>query len=55
MSATIERARAHGADHIDLGTGEDDAAARALYESVGFGNHEGRPGGAVNYVYEREL
>jgi ribosomal protein S18 acetylase RimI-like enzyme len=54
MEAAIEAARAHGADHMDLGTGEDDVAARALYESLGFRNTE-RPGGPVAYVYEREL
>jgi ribosomal protein S18 acetylase RimI-like enzyme len=54
MEAAIEAARAHGADHMDLGTGEDDVAARALYESVGFRNAE-RPGGPVAYYYEREL
>ena len=55
MEAAIEVARAEGADHMDLGTGEDDTAARALYESLGFDNTGGRPGGPVNYFYEREL
>jgi ribosomal protein S18 acetylase RimI-like enzyme len=55
MEAAIEVARAEGADHMDLGTGEDDVAARALYESLGFDNTGGRPGGPVNYFYEREL
>jgi ribosomal protein S18 acetylase RimI-like enzyme len=54
MLEAMALARAQGADHMDLGTGEDDAAARALYESLGFDNHE-RPGGPVNYFYEREL
>lgn len=40
---------------MDLGTGEDDVAARALYESLGFSNRGGRPDGPVNYFYEREL
>jgi ribosomal protein S18 acetylase RimI-like enzyme len=48
-------ARARGADYMDLGTSEDDVAARSLYESLGFDNHEGKPGGPVNYYYEREL
>jgi hypothetical protein len=39
---------------MDLGTGEDDVAARRLYESVGFVNREG-PGGPVAYWYERQL
>jgi ribosomal protein S18 acetylase RimI-like enzyme len=55
MEAAIELARAEGADYMDLGTGEDDVAARALYESLGFDNRGGRPEGQVNYFYEREL
>jgi ribosomal protein S18 acetylase RimI-like enzyme len=55
MEASIELARAEWADHMDLGTGENDTAARALYESLGFTNNEGRPGGPVNYFYERDL
>jgi ribosomal protein S18 acetylase RimI-like enzyme len=55
MEAAIETARAEGATHMDLGTGEDDTAARALYESLGFSNREGRPDGPLNFFYEREL
>ena len=55
MDAALEVARREGADHMDLGTAEDDVAARALYESLGFSNREGKPDGAVNYYYEREL
>jgi ribosomal protein S18 acetylase RimI-like enzyme len=55
MEASIERARAAGADYMDLGTAETDVTARALYESLGFNNTEGRPDGPVNYYYEREL
>jgi ribosomal protein S18 acetylase RimI-like enzyme len=55
MEASIEIARDHGAAYMDLGTSEDDVAARALYESLGFSNREGRPDGPVNYYYEREL
>jgi ribosomal protein S18 acetylase RimI-like enzyme len=55
MEAAIELARERGADYMDLGTGEDDVAARALYESLGFDNHGGKPDGPVNYFYEREL
>jgi GNAT superfamily N-acetyltransferase len=55
MLAAIELAREQGADHMDLGTGEQDVAARALYESLGFSNREGKPDGFVNYFYEREL
>jgi ribosomal protein S18 acetylase RimI-like enzyme len=55
MKAAIELARCQGADHMDLGTGEDDVVARALYESLGFSNREGKPDGPINYFYEREL
>ena len=34
---------------------EDDTAARALYESAGFTNREGRPDGPVMLFYERDL
>jgi ribosomal protein S18 acetylase RimI-like enzyme len=55
MEAAIELARREGADHMDLGTSEDDVAARALYESLGFTNREGKPDGPIMYFYEREL
>jgi ribosomal protein S18 acetylase RimI-like enzyme len=55
METAIDLARAAGATYMDLGTGEDDVAARALYESLGFDNRGGRPDGPVNYFYEREL
>ena len=55
METAMDTARAEGATHMDLGTGEDDAAARALYESLGFSNREGRPDGPLNFFYEREL
>lgn len=55
MNAAIDLARGEGADYMDLGTAETDVAARALYESLGFSNREGKPGGPVNYYYEREL
>jgi ribosomal protein S18 acetylase RimI-like enzyme len=55
MEAAIELARETGADYMDLGTSEDDAAARSLYESLGFSNRGGRPDGPVEYFYEREL
>jgi GNAT superfamily N-acetyltransferase len=53
MDAAIELARQHGAADMSLGTGEDDVAARALYESLGFSNRESN--GARNFFYEREL
>ena len=55
MEAAIELARARGADSMELGTEEDDVAARALYESLGFTNRAGKPDGPVSYFYEREL
>ena len=55
MELAIEEARRAGADFMDLGTSEDDVAARGLYESLGFTNREGRPDGPIMYVYEREL
>ncbi len=55
LEAAIELARREGADHMDLGTSENDTAARALYESVGFTNREGRADGPVAYYYERDL
>ena len=55
MEEAIETARAEGADYMDLGTAEDDHAARGLYESLGFSNREGKPDGPLNYFYEREL
>lgn len=55
MLQAMDTARARGADYMDLGTSEEDVAARALYESLGFDNHEGRPDGPINYYYERML
>jgi ribosomal protein S18 acetylase RimI-like enzyme len=55
MEAAIELARQEGALRMDLGTSEDDVAARALYERLGFSNREGAPDGPINYFYEREL
>ena len=55
MEAAIEHARRLGAAYMDLNTGEDDVAARRLYESLGFSHREGRPQGPINLYYEREL
>jgi ribosomal protein S18 acetylase RimI-like enzyme len=55
LESAIAHARARGATHMELGTAESDRAARALYESLGFSNREGKPDGPVNYYYEREL
>jgi ribosomal protein S18 acetylase RimI-like enzyme len=42
LEAAMDVARERGADRMDLGTSDDDIAARALYERLGF-------------IYEREL
>jgi len=55
LDAAMELARERGAGHMDLGTSVDDVAARALYESAGFSNREGRPDGPSMLYYEREL
>jgi ribosomal protein S18 acetylase RimI-like enzyme len=55
MNAAIELARERGSAWMDLGTSDDDVAARALYESLGFSNREGKPDGPINYFSEREL
>ena len=55
LDAAMALARERGADHMDLGTSEDDVAARALYASAGFTNRERPPDGPVMYVYERSL
>jgi ribosomal protein S18 acetylase RimI-like enzyme len=52
MEATMATAREAGADHIDLGTGEDDVGARALYERLGFVS---RDGAGLSLYYERAL
>jgi ribosomal protein S18 acetylase RimI-like enzyme len=55
LEAAMDAARNEGATHMELGTSEDDTAARSLYESAGFTNREGRPDGPVMLFYEREL
>jgi ribosomal protein S18 acetylase RimI-like enzyme len=55
LDEAMETARRRGATHMDVGTSEDDTAARGLYGSAGFTNREGRPDGPVMLYYEREL
>ena len=55
LEAALDAARGEGAEQMELGTSESDTAARALYESAGFTNREGRPDGPVMFFYEREL
>jgi ribosomal protein S18 acetylase RimI-like enzyme len=55
MTAALEAATERGADYMDLNTSEADVAARALYESLGFSDREGKRDGPRNYYYERQL
>jgi len=55
LESAMETARAAGATRMDLNTGETDTAARALYESAGFTNREGREDGPSMLYYECEL
>ena len=55
METALDVARREGAVEMHLGTSEDDVAARALYESLGFSNREREPDGPITYFYEREL
>ncbi len=55
MQTAMDFARSLGADHMDLGTSEDDVAARSLYESLGFINRERGGEGAITFFYERDL
>jgi GNAT superfamily N-acetyltransferase len=55
MEAVLAFARERGAGYIELNTGEDDTAARALYERLGFSNTEGKADGSSQLYYEREL
>ena len=56
IETAMRLARERGATTMELGTADDDTAARGLYESVGFTNleKEGRPETQMLY-YERGL
>lgn len=55
MDAVLDLARGRGAAMVELATGEDDTAARGLYESAGFRNWvEGEQNSGMLY-YELEL
>jgi len=55
LDTAIELAREQGATHFELTTGEDDTAARSLYESRSFTNREGAPNGPRMLYYELDL
>jgi ribosomal protein S18 acetylase RimI-like enzyme len=55
LEAAMVVAREQGATRMELGTSEDDVAARSLYESAGFSDREGKPDGPVMFFYERDL
>ena len=56
LRAGIDLARERGATSMELGTGETDAAARALYESEGFTNFEPHdPARTALLFYLRDL
>jgi GNAT superfamily N-acetyltransferase len=55
LDAALELARDERAGRIELGTKEEDAAARAVYESAGFSNRDGGPDGPLIFFYERDL
>ena len=55
LGAAIETAQDAGATRMEIGTSETDTTARKLYESSGFSDREGGPGGPRMLFYEREL
>ena len=55
LRAAMQLARDEGAGRIELGTNDDDRAARAVYESAGFTNRDGGPDGPLMFFYERDL
>lgn len=55
MEALLELARQRDAAGLEVVTGEDDLAARRLYESFGFANQIEGPDKARSLFYERGL
>ncbi len=55
LTAAMDTARAAGADHFELTTGETDTEARGLYESFNLTNREGNPDGPRMLYYELDL
>jgi GNAT superfamily N-acetyltransferase len=55
MEAVLALARERSAAGVEVVTGEEDAAARALYESFGFANEIEGPERARSLFYELDL
>ncbi len=55
MTAVLDLARSREAAMVEVVTGEDDIAARGLYESTGFSNLIEGEGNASSLYYELEL
>ena len=55
MERAVELARERGAPGIEVVTGEDDTAARELYESTGFVNEIEGPDNTRSLFYELEF
>ena len=51
----MAHARERGATYMDLTTTNQDTAAMALYESMGFDRHERRGPDTVSYYFEIDL
>lgn len=55
LEEAIRRAKLRGADWMSIEVDEPNAAARHLYEGLGFTNYDGGPGGPAMLLYERAL
>jgi ribosomal protein S18 acetylase RimI-like enzyme len=55
LTAAMTYAARRGAHHMDLSTTNEDTAAVALYESLGFDRHERRGPDTTSYYYEIDL
>lgn len=55
LTAAMRHASERGASYMDLTTTNQDVAAMALYESMGFDRHERRGPDTVSYYYEIDL
>jgi len=55
LTAAMRHASERGATYMDLATTNQDTAAVALYESMGFDRHERRGPDTVSYYFEIDL